>query len=95
MQIPSLLKRYISEIVLRKKHTVSSFEIKMLEFYVESMKDHRTCFKCKLTGMGREVEEITICYYGDVTQFGSMLRKRKINFKKSRGFDCKYPHDSF
>ena len=36
-------------------------------------------------------EEITICYYGDVTKFGSMLRKRKTNIKKFLGFDCKCP----
>ena len=36
-------------------------------------------------------EEITICYYDHVTEYGSMLRKRKINFKKLQRFDCKCP----
>ena len=36
-------------------------------------------------------EEITICYYTDVTKYGSMLRKRKTNIKKFLGFDCKCP----
>ncbi len=36
-------------------------------------------------------EEITICYYNDVKKYGSMLRKRKTNFKKFQGFDCKCP----
>ena len=36
-------------------------------------------------------EEITICYYNDVTEYGSMLRKRKTNIKKVQGFDCKCP----
>ena len=39
----------------------------------------------------RKGEEITICYYPDVKEFGSIQRKRKIAFKKVLGFDCKCP----
>ena len=36
-------------------------------------------------------EEITICYYPDVKEFGSIPRKRKTALKKRQGFDCKCP----
>ena len=36
-------------------------------------------------------EEITLCYFGDVKSYGSILRKWKTAFKKEAGFDCKCP----
>ena len=39
----------------------------------------------------RKGEEITICYYRDVKEFGSIPRKRKTALNKYLGFDCKCP----
>ena len=36
-------------------------------------------------------EEISICYFGDVKSYGSVLRKWKTALKKDMGFDCKCP----
>ena len=36
-------------------------------------------------------EEVTICYFVNFKQFGSISRKRKTAIKKVAGFDCKCP----
>ena len=36
-------------------------------------------------------EEITVCYFLDVKEFGSVPRKRKTALKKRLGFECKCP----
>jgi len=39
----------------------------------------------------RKGEEISICYFEDAKQFGSIPRKRKTALRKELGFDCKCP----
>ena len=43
-----------------RNHNVFA-EIKMPEFYIEALKDHRTCFKCKFTVTGKSKRKLLTC----------------------------------